>query len=181
MDDDVDMTTERLLLRRWREADRQPWAAMCADPEVMRYLPGPLTRQQAEEFVDAMPERFARLGYGLWAVQRRSERDFIGFVGLNQLTFDAPFTPAVEIGWRLARHAWGAGYASEAAQAVVDRAFGTLGIDELVSITVPANARSRAVMDRIGMVRDVFADFDHPRVPAGHPLSAHVLYRMRRG
>jgi RimJ/RimL family protein N-acetyltransferase len=179
--DDVDITTDRLLLRRWRDSDREPWAAACADPEVMRHFPDMLTREQSDAMIERIGARFAAHGFGLWAVERRAERDFIGFVGLQRITWAAPFTPATEIGWRLARAAWGAGYATEAARAVVDHAFDELDLEELVSVTVPANARSRAVMERIGMVHDAAGDFDHPRVPAGHPLRRHVLYRLGNG
>jgi RimJ/RimL family protein N-acetyltransferase len=146
----------------------------------MRHFPAKLTRAQSDAMVDRIESMFAEHGFGLYAVERREEGDFIGFVGLAQITFEAPFTPAVEIGWRLARHAWGHGYSTEAARAVVDHAFGPLGLEELVSLTVPANEPSWRVMERIGMTRDPAEDFDHPRVPQGHPLARHMLYRLTR-
>ncbi len=181
MPDDVDIRTERLLLRRWREADRAPWAALCADPEVMRHFPAVQTREQTDAMIDRIDAHFDEHGFGLWAVERRDEGDFIGFVGLNHLTYDAHFTPAVEIGWRLARAAWGRGYATEAARAAVDRAFGELALDALVSVTVPANEPSRNVMRKLGFTHDPAEDFEHPNVPEDSPLRHHVLYRLRRG
>jgi ribosomal-protein-alanine N-acetyltransferase len=178
MVDDVDITTERLLLRRWRAADRDPWAAMNADPEVMRHFPATLTRAECDAAIDRYVAHFDEHGYGLWVVEPRDTGEFLGFVGVNTVGFDAHFTPALEIGWRLARHGWGHGYATEAARAVVDHVR-SLGVEELVSFTVPANEPSWRVMERIGMTHDPADDFDHPRVPAGHPLEHHVLYRLR--
>lgn len=181
MDDDADIRTERLLLRRWRDSDRDGWAAMCADPEVMRWFPAPLTREQADASIDRIDAHFDEHGYGLWAVERIEESDFIGFLGLNMTTWEAAFTPAVEIGWRLARHAWGRGYATEAATAVVEHAFTTLGLEEIISLTVPANEPSWNVMRKLGMTHDPGEDFDHPNIADGHPLQRHVLYRLARG
>jgi RimJ/RimL family protein N-acetyltransferase len=178
VDADVDIATERLLLRRWRDADREPWAELNGDPEVMRHFPSTLSRGESDAAIDRYREHFAEHGYGLWVVERRDDGTFLGFVGLNTVTFDEHFTPALEIGWRLARHAWGHGFATEAARAVVDQAR-SLGIEELVSFTVPANEPSWRVMERIGMTHDEADDFDHPRVPAGDPLERHVLYRLR--
>ena len=181
MDRDVDIRTERLLLRRWRDSDREPWAALCADPVVMRHFPAPLSREQADAMIDRLDAHFDEHGFGLWAVERIQEGDFIGFVGLHRLTYDAHFTPAVEIGWRLARAAWGSGYATEAARAVVDHAFGVLELDAIVSVTVPANEPSRNVMRKLGMTHDPAEDFQHPNLPEDSPLRHHVLYRLRRG
>lgn len=179
--DDVDIRTERLLLRRWRDADREPWAAICADPEVMRHFPALQTREQTDATIDRIDAHFDEHGFGLWAVERLEEGDFIGFVGLHHLTYDAHFTPAVEIGWRLARTSWGRGYATEAARAAVDHAFTTLDLDAIVSVTVPANEPSRNVMRKLGMTHDPAGDFEHPNVPEGSPLRHHVLYRLQRG
>lgn len=176
----VEIRTERLLLRRWRESDRAPWAEMCADPAVMEHFPSTLDRARSDAMVDRIDSHFAAHGFGLWAVEVLHERSFIGFVGLQRLDYDAPFTPAVEIGWRLARAAWGHGYATEAARAVLDHAFGVLDLPAVVSVTVPANVRSIAVMERIGMERVADGDFDHPKVEAGSPLRRHVLYRITR-
>ena len=176
----MDLRTERLILRGWRPADREPFAALNADPAVMEHFPSPLGRQESDAFADRIDAQLNERGWGLWAVQADGGADFIGFVGLHEARFDAPFTPAVEVAWRLDRAHWGRGYATEAARAAVAFGFGELGLDEIVSFTVPANRRSRAVMERLGMRRDPADDFDHPGVPAGHPLRRHVLYRLRR-
>jgi RimJ/RimL family protein N-acetyltransferase len=150
-----------------------------ADPEVMAHLLAPLDAEQSDAFVARIRTHWDLHGFGLWAVERQQEGDFIGFVGLQQVGFDAPFVPAVEVGWRLARSVWGSGYASEAARAGLAFAFETLALDEVVSFTVPANLRSRAVMERIGMQHDAGGDFKHPRMPVGDALRPHVLYRLR--
>jgi RimJ/RimL family protein N-acetyltransferase len=180
METDVELETERLLLRRWRQSDREPFARMNADVEVMRHFPARMTREESDALVDRIEQHFRDEGFGLYAVERRAEGDFIGFVGLQRVRFDAPFGPAVEIGWRLAPHAWGHGYSTEAARRVLEHAFGPLALEQVVSFTVPANEPSWRVMERIGMTHDPADDFDHPRVPAGHPLERHVLYRMHR-
>ncbi|AQZ64986.1 acetyltransferase, GNAT family [[Actinomadura] parvosata subsp. kistnae] len=174
------METERLIMRRWREADKEPFAAMNADPEVMEHFPAPLTRAQSDAMVDRIEEQFDRLGYGLWALEVRESGAFIGFAGLALQTFEAPFLPAVEIGWRLARPAWGHGYAIEAARRAARYAFEEAGLDGIISMTAASNVRSQAVMRRLGMTRDPAEDFDHPRVPEGSPLRRHVLYRLKR-
>jgi len=167
-------------LRRWREADREPFAAMNADPEVMEYFPAALTREQSDDLIEKIEAGFEIHGFGLWALELRSSGEFIGFTGLAAPEFDAHFTPTVEIGWRLARSAWSSGYATEAAQAALEFGFGQAGLAEIVSFTSTGNVRSRAVMKRIGMTRDPQDDFDHPRLPEGHPLRHHVLYRKAR-
>lgn len=172
--------TDRLLLRAWREADREPFAALNADPEVMRHFPSTLTREQSDALADRIVAEFDERGHGLWAVEVPGTAPFIGFVGLHAQTFPAHFTPAVEVGWRLAREHWGHGYATEAARASVDFGFRSLGLDEIVSLTSPANVRSRAVMERLGMTREPADDFDHPNIPEGHPMRRQVLYRLRR-
>ena len=174
------LTTPRLLLRGWQESDRAPFAAMSADPEVMKFYMMPLTRAESDMFIARMCERFTADGLGFFAVEQRDTGAFIGAVGLARLRFDAHFTPAVEIGWRLARDAWGQGFASEAALAALQHGFAAQGLKEIVAFAVVANAASRKVMDRIGMVRDAAGDFDHPSVPQGHPSRRHVLYRARR-
>ena len=171
--------TERLHLRRWRFFDRPPFAAMNADPEVMEHYPAPLSEQESDALVDRIRRHFDEHGYGLWALEVRGRGEFIGYTGLALQTFDAPFTPAVEVGWRLARSAWGKGYASEAARAAIADGFDRLGLDEIVSMTATTNVRSQRVMERLGMTRDEADDFDHPNVPVGHPLRRHVLYRLR--
>ena len=172
--------TERLALREWRESDREPFAAMNADPRVAEYLSRPLDRTESDAFIDRVLAHWAADGHGLWAVERRADGRFIGFIGLTPPSFEAAFTPCVEIGWRLAPEAWGAGYATEGARAALAFGFERVGLDEIVSFTVPANVRSRAVMERIGMTRDPADDFLHPSFPDGHRLRRHVLYRVRR-
>jgi RimJ/RimL family protein N-acetyltransferase len=174
------MDTDRLIMRRWRESDREPFAAMNADPEVMEHFPSPLTRLESDAFVDKIEWGFDEYGYSLWALEVRETGDFIGFAGLLLQTFEAPFTPAVEVGWRLARHAWGHGYATEAGARALEHGFTEAGLEEIVSMTAVRNVRSRAVMERLGMTRDPADDFEHSRLPEGHPLRPHVLYRLRR-
>lgn len=171
--------TPRLILRQWRESDLAPFAAINADPEVMRFFPAPLSAEESDAFARRIVARHASQGFGFWAVEEKGGAPFIGFIGLNRPTFEAPFTPCVEIAWRLSRAHWGRGYAAEGASAVLSHAFGPLGLAEVVAFTTPANARSRGVMERIGMRRDFTFDFDHPRVPEGHALRAHLLYRAR--
>ena len=174
------MKTERLRLRRWLLADRAPFAALNADPRVMEHFPGPLSREESDTLATAIEAHFDQHGFGLWAVEIPHVTTFAGFVGLSVPRFEAHFTPCVEIGWRLAAEHWGRGYATEGARAVLTFAFQTLGLGEIVSFTVPANARSRRVMERIGMVHNRADDFDHPMLPDGHPLRRHVLYRIAR-
>jgi ribosomal-protein-alanine N-acetyltransferase len=175
----AELATPRLLLRNWREDDQAPFAALNADPEVMRYFPTTLTRAQSDEFATYIQAVMAPQGWGLWAVEVRQVAPFIGFVGLNRPGFEAHFTPAVEVGWRLDRRHWGHGYATEAAAATLTFAFGQLNTPEVVSFTSTVNEHSIRVMRRLGMSHDPADDFDHPRVPDG-PLRRHVLYRMRR-
>lgn len=172
--------TERLHLRRWRFFDRVPFAAMNADPEVMEFFPSTLSEAESDALVDRIRAQFDEHGFGLWALEVAGRGEFIGFTGLAIQTFDAPFNPSVEVGWRLARSAWGRGYAIEAARAAVADGFERLGLDEIVSMTAVVNERSQAVMRRLGMTRDPADDFDHPKVPDGSPLRRHVLYRLRR-
>jgi RimJ/RimL family protein N-acetyltransferase len=172
--------THRLLLRMWRDEDRMPFAALNADPRVMEHFPKLLDRAESDAVAARIRENFDRRGFGLWAVEVPGVAEFIGFVGLSVPHFEAHFTPCVEIGWRLARDHWGFGFASESARAAVDFGFSQLELDQIVSFTVPANKRSRAVMERIGMTRTPVDDFDHPSLPDGHPLRRHVLYRLSR-
>ncbi|WZO99957.1 GNAT family N-acetyltransferase [Isosphaeraceae bacterium EP7] len=174
------LRTERLLLRPWRDEDRAPYAALNADPAVMEYFLAALTRDQSDAMVDRFITHHEEHGFGPWAVEVPGISPLVGYVGLLIPRFETSFTPCVEIGWRLAREHWGKGYAIEAARAVILDAFGRLGLDEIVSFTVPANVRSQSVMQRLGMTRFEADDFDHPNVPEGHPLRRHVLYRIRR-
>jgi ribosomal-protein-alanine N-acetyltransferase len=171
------LTTERLRLRRWGKADHEPFAALNADPLVMEYLPGRLSRAESGRLIARIEAGFERHGYGLWALELRSSGEFLGFTGLEVPSFEAHFTPAVEVGWRLARSAWGHGYATEAGRASLAFGFEEAGLDEIVSTTSVANTRSQAVMKRIGMTRDPADDFDHPELEEGHELRRHVLYR----
>jgi ribosomal-protein-alanine N-acetyltransferase len=173
-----EIRTSRLVLRRWRLEDREPFAAMNGDSNVMEYFSSVLTRAESDAMVDRIERQFDNYGYGLWAVD--CAEGFIGFVGLAWVNFDAHFTPALEIGWRLARPAWGRGYATEAALAARDYAFTEVGVDDIVSITTRTNTRSQAVMRKIGLTYDPGDDFAHPRLAADHPLVDHVLYRMSR-
>ena len=174
----AELETARLLLRRWRPADREPFAALNADPEVMEHYPATLGRAESDALVDRIEADIERRGFGLWAVELREGGEFIGFVGLDVPSFEAHFMPAVEAGWRLARPAWGHGYATEAARAALAFGFEHLQLDEIVAMTAVRNARSRAVMERLGMSRDPADDFGHPKVPVGHELRPHVLYRI---
>jgi RimJ/RimL family protein N-acetyltransferase len=174
------LSTPRLRLRRWQEADREPFAAINADPLVMEHFPDCLSRRQSDDLIEKIEAGFEAHGYGLWALEVRASGEFVGFTGLAKPSFKAHFTPAVEIGWRLATVAWGNGYATEAAQAALAFGFEQVGLTEIVSFTTAANVRSRAVMERIGMAHDPADDFDHPGIPAGHPQRRHVLYRMPR-
>jgi RimJ/RimL family protein N-acetyltransferase len=176
----AELRTDRLLLRQWRDADLEPWAQLNADPEVMEHFPSVLTREESDVLAARCREHLETNGWGLWAVEVPGVTPFIGWVGLARPAFEAHFTPALEVGWRLARRWWGHGYASEAARACLGFAFGELELDEVVSFTAVSNERSQAVMRRIGMTRSPGDDFDHPNVPVGHPLRRHVLYRITR-
>jgi RimJ/RimL family protein N-acetyltransferase len=173
------LETPRLLLRRWRESDRVPFAAMNADPDVMRYFPATLSAADSDLLVDGMTEQIVRSGVGFWAAQCRASGEFAGFIGLNVPVFAAPFMPCVEIGWRLARRFWNQGLATEGAAAVLAYGHGVRQLPEIVAFTAANNLPSRRVMEKIGMTRDVHGDFDHPRLPPGHALARHVLYRSR--
>jgi RimJ/RimL family protein N-acetyltransferase len=175
-----ELRTERLLLRGWREADREPFGALNADAEVMEHFPTTLSREASDRLIDAVGDGWVANGFGLWALEVREDGRFIGVTGLSRPSFEAHFMPAVEVGWRLARDGWGHGYATEAAQAALAFGFEEQGLAEIVSFTVPANVRSRAVMERLGMTHDATDDFDHPKLPEGHALRRHVLYRLAR-
>jgi RimJ/RimL family protein N-acetyltransferase len=173
------LDTDRLSLRRWRDADRAAFARMNADARVMEFMPALLTREQSDENVDRIEKHFERHHFGLCAAELRADGAFIGFIGIWVPEFQTAFTPCVEIGWRLAAEYWGRGLATEGARAITAYAFEILKLPELVSFTVPGNVRSRRVMEKLGMTRDPEEDFDHPRVPEGHAMRRHVLYRLR--
>ncbi len=168
--------TERLVLRAWRDEDLEPFSRVTADPVVMEHFPAVLSRQESDRLARHLGDGIRTRGWGMWVVQRQDTGAFAGYVGIQPVSFDAWFTPAVEIGWRLATEHWGIGIATEAGRASLAHAFGTLGLDRVVAFTVPDNARSLAVMGRLGMV---FAgEFDHPRLPEGHRLRHHVLFTI---
>ena len=175
----TELITDRLLLRRWRDDDLEPFAALTADPEVMRYFPAPLDRAASDALAARADALFDEHGFGLWALELRSTGRFIGFTGLAPMPEGVPGSDGVEVGWRLAREFWGAGYASEAARASVRFGFDAAGLTEVNSITAVINGRSRAVMERIGMRQADF--FEHPRVLADSPLRPHVRYRLTEG
>jgi RimJ/RimL family protein N-acetyltransferase len=174
------LETSRLLLRRFAESDREPFAGLNADPRVMEFMPACLSRRESDLLFDRIEDHFREHNFGLYAVELRETRVFIGFCGLATPRFEAHFTPCIEIGWRLSADHWGRGLATEGAHAVVRYAFEVLRLDALVSFTSTANIRSRRVMEKIGMTHDPSEDFDHPGLPEGHPLRRHVLYRLRR-
>jgi RimJ/RimL family protein N-acetyltransferase len=180
-DDEVPvLRAGRVVLRGWQAEDLDPFAALNADLRVMEHYPAPLTRAQSDAMVhERIASQFAERGYGLWAVEVPGVAPFIGFVGLQAPSFEAHFTPCVEIGWRLAAPYWGRGYATEAARAAVAFGFTEAGLDEIVSFTVPANRRSIAVMERLGMA--YAGEFEHPNLPPGDVLRTHVLYRLALG
>lgn len=169
-----EVRTDRLLMRRWRYVDREPFAAMNADPQVMRHFPAPLDRAASDAFVDRIEARFEEQGYGLWALEVVDGPGFVGFTGLNPMPDGVPGAGGVEVGWRLARSAWGNGYATEAARAALDVARAA-GLTEVWSMTAVTNLPSQAVMRRIGLRRH--GAFEHPAVPVGHPVRPHVVYR----
>lgn len=174
------LSTPRLRLRPWRDEDVAPFAALNADPRVMEYFPAVLSLAETEVTVARIRAYFDQHGYGLWAVEVVGAAPFIGYVGLSTPRFDAPFMPAIEIGWRLAFDYWGKGYAREGAAAALACGFETAGLQQIVSFTTKANRRSWRVMEAVGMKRAHGEEFDHPVLPAGHPLQPHILYRITR-
>ena len=172
------LTSARLLLRRWRESDRAPFAALSDDPEVMRYMPSPPTALPSDELIESFQAHAREHGFAPWALALRDSGELIGFAGLDVVSFPAAFTPAVEVSWRLGRAAWGHGYATEAARAAIAYGFCELGLEQLVAQTSAINERSRAVMRRLCMSHDPGEDFDHPRLQRDSPLLRHVLYRL---
>ena len=175
----LEISTSRLLLRRWIRSDREPFAALNADPQVMKFFLTALTREESDAFIDRIEAHFERNHFGLWAVEIPKVASFIGFVGLSVPKFEAHFTPCVEIGWRLASPFWNKGYATEGAKAVLNFGFQKVGLKEIVSFTTVKNDPSRRVMEKIGMTHDSSGDFDHPSILPGHPFRRHVLYRIK--
>lgn len=174
----IEFETSRLRLRQWREVDRYVFAALNADPRVMEFFPAPLSRAASDALMDRCQSLIAQRGYGLWAVELIETRELIGFVGLHVPAPDLPFSPCVEIGWRIAFQYWNKGFATEAADSVLRVGFECLGLHEIVSFTTVNNRRSRAVMERLGM--QLTDTFNHPHVPATNPLRPHCLYRLGR-
>jgi RimJ/RimL family protein N-acetyltransferase len=172
------LETDRLLLRRWKDADRAPLAAIQADSAAMRYFVAARTREESDALIDESEAGFESDGFGLWALERKADRRFLGFAGLAHSDFDAPFCPAIDAGWHLTRDVWGQGYATEAGRVVFDFAFDALDLAEVVAHTTAVNPPSIAVMQRLGMSHDPVDDFDGPWYPEGHPLRRFVLYRM---
>ena len=172
------ITTERLILRPWQDADVLAFAAINQDKKVIEFLRGPLSLEECQNFIAKANNHITKHGFGLWAVEVKDTKEMIGFVGLNIPDFESHFTPCVEIGWRLSSQSWGKGYATEAAKVVLEIGFKNFQLKEIVAFTVPQNLRSISVMEKIGMKRDLEGDFFHPKLALDHPLSQHVLYRM---
>lgn len=176
----VVIETGRLVLRRWEPRDAEPFAALNSDPRVMEFLPNMLSRDKSNAMIGIIETKIDQHGFGLWAAELKFSKTFIGFIGLNVPGYPLPFSPCVEIGWRLAYDYWGKGYATEGASAALSFGFEKLHLAEIVSFATEKNIRSRRVMERIGMIRDVTADFEYPRLPQDHPLRRHVLYRKSK-
>lgn len=176
----IQLHTQRLILRPWREDDLPAFAAMNANPAVMRHFPGCMSSAESDALAQRIIQHFDEHGFGQWVVERADQPGLIGVVGLQHVSFEAAFTPAVEIGWRLDSAHWRQGYALEAAQAALNCAFTQLELEQIVAFTVPANTPSQALMQRLHMQRDPSADFEHPRLAVGHPLRQHVLYQLTR-
>lgn len=172
--------TERLILRPWKDEDLEPFARLNADPRVMEFFPSTKSASETAQEFNILKTRLENDGYGFWAASLIDGGKFIGFVGIQKVPFTTSFTPAVEIGWRLAHEYWGFGYATEGAKAALEYGFETLKLDNIVSFTTEKNTRSQNVMKKIGMKHYPEEDFDHPRLPEGHPLSRHVLYRIKQ-
>lgn len=175
----IQLETDRLLLRQWREGDKKPFSALNADARVMAYFPSTLTKSESDSVAERCKLLIADRGWGFWAAELKESQRFIGFVGLHVSTDDLPFSPCVEIGWRLAYDHWGQGYATEAALAALDVGFRQLQLDEIVSFTALRNLKSQAVMKRIGMT--MTGTFEHPALPKESPLRLHCLYRLTGG
>lgn len=171
--------TKRLILREWEDKDIELFARINQDPQVLEFLPGPLSKEESSSWVNKINESCKENEFGLWAATLKTG-ELIGYIGLNIPSFKASFTPCVEIGWRLGSAFWGKGYATEGARAVLEYGFTQLKLKEIVAFTVPANIRSIRIMEKIGMKRDLNSDFYHPNLPKDHPLSLHVLYRIKK-
>ena len=180
MAESIEFDTERLRLRQWCAADHEPFAALNADSKVMEFYPAPLGRAESDAMANRCQAHIAERGWGFWAVETKDTQEFIGFVGLHTPAPELPFSPCVEVGWRLVAKHWGKGFATEAARGVLRIGFERLGLPEIVSFTSVGNIRSRAVMERLGM-RQAEETFEHPAIPVGSVLRKHCLYRLPRG
>jgi RimJ/RimL family protein N-acetyltransferase len=174
------LETDRTILRPWTDSDLDPWVALNSDERVMEFFPSTYTRERAERSAALLRERLERDGYGWWVLEIKGGASFAGVIALQDVPFEAHFTPALEVGWRLRHDHWGRGYATEGARAALEFAFSELQRDEVVAMTAALNEPSQRVMQRLGMTRDPNGDFEHPAVAAGHPIRPHVLYRIRR-
>ena len=170
--------TQRLILRTWQDQDAEAYYCINQDPQVIEFLRGPMTMSEVNDFLAYANQQFAEKNYTLWAAEEKSTGNLIGFIGLNYLTWSIFSNPKIEIGWRLGAAHWGKGYATEGAKAVLKYGFRQCGLNEIIAFTVPANIRSRRVMEKIGMQRDLNGDFAHPKLPIDHPLSKHILYKI---
>lgn len=172
--------TSRLILRDWREEDIPQFARMNADPVVMEFFEKTFSLEETRQSVHRMRECAKNYGYTFWAAEQKNDGKFVGCIGIFMSTYESPFTPGVEIGWRLDKPYWGQGYATEGARKALEVGFEKFGLQEICAITVPANERSRRVMEKLGMVHDPSENFKHPKIPPEHPFSVHVLYRLAR-
>lgn len=173
------LDTERLILRPWKYSDFEPFAEMSADQKVMEYFPSILDRKEAISLAERIQNEINEDGYGFWACELKRTHQFMGFIGIRSPRVQLPFSPCVEIGWRLAQRFWGQGFAVEGARKCLNYGFQELGLSEIVSFTYEGNFKSRRVMEKLGMIRDFQFDFDHPKVEDGHWLRPHVLYRIQ--
>ncbi len=174
------LATPRLLLRTWSLADVAQYHQLNQDPKVIAFLPGSLSKEQVENFIATANKHQQQHGYTLWAVELKKTGELIGYIGLNPIDWQAPFTPAVEIAWRLDSRYWNQGYATEGAKAALAYGFNRVNLEQIVSFTVPDNKRSIRVMKKIGLIRDEYGDFAHPKLAPDHPLSQHILYRLNK-
>ena len=175
----IEPTTERLLLRQWRDTDIARFGKINADPKVMEYFPSTLSEEESQTMAQKIRSRIERNGWGFWAVESISDKEFLGFIGLNEPDYQLPVSPCIEVGWRLGTEYWGNGYATEAAKKCLEVGFDTLNFSEIYAFTPVSNNRSRAVMVRIGM-KNTFSNFEHPLVPEAHKLREHVLYKITK-
>lgn len=176
----IPLETDRLILRKWRAGDSAPFAAMNSCPKVMEFFPKLMTHEESDQMIGRIQKQMDEIGFCYYAAELKATKEFIGFIGLARPNFQAHFTPCTEIGWRLAFAHWNKGLATEGAKRVLQYAFRELGLVEIVSFTTIKNLPSRKVMEKIGMKYDMNGDFIHPRVPEGHPIAPHVLYRLPR-